>query len=162
MAAERELKPEVMSKTTLEAATADEDADRLGEMGYVQSMNRKFSKWSILAVSFSLTNSWYGVSAAMITGINSGGPVLLIYGLILLMVISVCVAISLGELASAFPNSGGQYYWTKVLAPKEYARFASYLTGWFSYTGSMFTSASISLAVGSGIVGLYQLTHPEL
>jgi len=138
------------------------DALKLAEMGYVQDLQRNFSVWSVLGVGFSLTNSWFGISAAMVTGINSGGPVLLIYGIILVAMISSCVAISLSELASALPNAGGQYFWANELAPKRYANFASYLTGWFAWAGSIFTSASVALAMGSATVGLYQLTHPKL
>lgn len=98
-------------------------------MGYVQDMKRNFSVWSVLGVGFSLTNSWFGISTALVTGINSGGPVLIIYGIILIALISTCVGISLSELASAMPNAGGQYFWANKLAPKKYAKFASYLTG---------------------------------
>ncbi|KAK3079959.1 hypothetical protein LTS18_003493, partial [Coniosporium uncinatum] len=68
----------------------------------------------------------------------------------------------LSELASALPNAGGQYFWANELAPKKYANFASYLTGWFAWAGSIFTSGSVAYAVGSALVGCYQLTHPEL
>lgn len=140
----------------------DADALKLAEMGYVQEMKRGFSVLSILAVGFSLTNSWFGVSAAMVTGINSGGPVLLVYGIIMIALISVGVGVSLSELASAMPNAGGQYFWANELAPKKYARAASYMTGWFGYTGAIFTSASVSLSMASAIVGMYQLGHPDL
>lgn len=140
----------------------DADAQKLAEMGYQPSMKRNFSVWSVMGVGFSLTNSWFAISAALITGINSGGPVLIIYGIILLGLISTCVGISLSELASAFPNAGGQYFWANELAPKKYASFASYLTGWFAWAGSLFTSASIALAVGSASVGCYQLANPDL
>lgn len=46
-------------------ADADVDARKLEEMGYEQVMERKFSVWSVLGVGFSLTNSWWAVSAAM-------------------------------------------------------------------------------------------------
>jgi hypothetical protein len=91
-------------------AGLDHDAAKLAEMGYTQDMTRNFSVWSVLGVGFSLTNSWFGISAALITGINSGGSVLIIYGIILVALISTCVGISLSELASAFPNSGGQVH----------------------------------------------------
>lgn len=42
----------------------------------------------------------------MVTGINSGGPVLLVYGIIVVMLVSICVGVSLSELASALPNAG--------------------------------------------------------
>lgn len=139
----------------------DADALKLAEMGYVQDMRRNFSVWSVLGVGFSLTNSWFGISAAMVAGINSGGPVLLIYGIIAIFLVSNCVGISLSELASAFPNAGGQYFWANELAPKKYANFASYATGWFAWAGAIFTSASVSLAMGSAAVGCYQLLHPD-
>ncbi|KAF2190535.1 choline transport protein-like protein [Zopfia rhizophila CBS 207.26] len=139
----------------------DEDALKLAEMGYTQDLKRNFSVWSVLGVGFSLTNSWFGISAAMITGIYSGGPLLIIYGIILIALISTCVGISLSELASAFPNAGGQYFWANELAPKRYANFASYLTGWFAWWGSIFTSASVASAMGSALVGCWQLGHPD-
>lgn len=143
-------------------STIDQDAIKLNEMGYSQELNRKFSVWSVLGVGFSLTNSWFGISVALVTGINSGGPVLIIYGIILIALISTCVGISLSELASAMPNSGGQYFWANELAPKRYANFASYLTGYFAWAGSVFTSASVALAAGSALVGCWQLAHADL
>lgn len=140
----------------------DHDALKLTEMGYLPVLKRNYSVLSILGVGFSLTNSWFAISAALITGISSGGPVLIIYGIIMLCLISICVGISLSELASAFPNAGGQYFWASELAPRRWAGFASYLTGWCAWAGSVFTSASVALAVGSGLMGCYQLSHPDL
>src|SRR5579862_2127511 len=71
----------------------------IAEMGYTQDMRRNFSVWSVLAVGFSVTNSWFGISAALVTGINSGGPILIVYGIILIALISTCVGISLSELS---------------------------------------------------------------
>ncbi|KAI9709921.1 MAG: hypothetical protein M1820_002999 [Bogoriella megaspora] len=139
----------------------DADALKLAHMGYTQDIRRKYTVWSVLGVGFSLTNSWYGISAGLATGINSGGPLLFIYGIILIFLISIGVGVSLSELASAFPNAGGQYYWTSELAPKKYSDFASYLTGWFGWAGAIFTSASVALATGAGLVGCYQLGHPD-
>lgn len=145
-----------------DSSSIDQDAMKLAEMGYTQDMQRNFSVWSVLGVGFSLTNSWFGISAALVTGINSGGPILVIYGIILIALVSTAVGITLSELASAFPNAGGQYFWANELAPRKYANFASYLTGWFAWAGSIFTSASVALAMGSALVGCYQLSHPDL
>ncbi|KAK5689613.1 choline transporter [Elasticomyces elasticus] len=68
--------------------TDDADAVRLAELGYTQVLSRKFSVWSLLGVGFSLTNSWFGLSAAMVTGINSGGTALIIYGVIIVACVS--------------------------------------------------------------------------
>ncbi|CAA9960181.1 hypothetical protein P3342_005610 [Pyrenophora teres f. teres] len=142
-------------------ASVDADALKLAEMGYTQDMKRKYTVWSVLGVGFSLTNSWFGISAALITGISSGGPLLIIYGIILIALVSICVGISLSELASAMPNAGGQYFWAGELAPKRFTRLASYMTGWLAWWGAMFTSASVALSIGSAIMGCYQLGHPD-
>ena len=140
----------------------DKDALRLQQMGYKQDLQRNFSVWSILGVGFSVTNSWFGVSASLVTSILSGGPVLLLYGIPAMALIGSAVGATLAELASAYPNAGGQYYWASVLAPKRYARIASYSTGWFAWAGSIFTSASVTLSAAYAIVGTYQLSHPDL
>lgn len=94
----------------------DTDAAALAQMGYTQDLKRNYTWFSLLGVGFALTNSWWGISAALITGINSGGPVQIVYGLILFALISTCVGISLSELASALPNAGGQYFVSRILA----------------------------------------------
>ncbi|KAL8968075.1 MAG: hypothetical protein Q9197_005068, partial [Variospora fuerteventurae] len=140
----------------------DPDAMKLAGMGYKQDLRRNYTVLSVLGVGFSLTNSWWGISAALITGISSGGTVLIVYGIILLALISTCVGISLSELASAYPNAGGQYFWASELAPRRYANFTSYLTGWLGWAGSIFTTASVALGTGAACVGCWQLAHPDL
>lgn len=159
---EMKIRPSISDDNIEGLKSADLDEAHLAEMGYKQDMRRNYSVISVLGVGFSLTNSWFGISAALITGINSGGPVLIVYGIILIALISTCVGISLSELASAYPNAGGQYFWANELAPRRFANFASYLTGWFAWAGSIFTSASVALAVGSAGVGCWQLSHPDL
>ncbi|KAE8418011.1 amino acid/polyamine transporter I, partial [Aspergillus pseudocaelatus] len=146
-----------------DVATGNSDADarRLAEMGYTQDMQRNFSVISLLGVAFSLANSWFGISASLITGINSGGTVLTIYGIPWITFVSTCVGVTLSELASAMPNAGGQYFWASELSPKKYAAFASYLTGWLAWAGAMFTCASVALSLGSAGVGMWQLSHPD-
>ncbi|KAI5292500.1 hypothetical protein KEM55_007753, partial [Ascosphaera atra] len=144
-----------------EKGVYDSDDNRLAAMGYTQELNRNFSVLSLLGVGFSLTNSWFGISTSMITGLSSGGPVLVMYGIPWSTFVSTCVGATLSELASALPNAGGQYYWTQQLARPDHARFASYLTGYFSWAGAIFSSSSTSLGLAQIVVGLYQLNHPD-
>ncbi|CEP62442.1 Hnm1p LALA0_S05e05754g [Lachancea lanzarotensis] len=124
-------------------------------------LRRQFSIWSILGVGFGLTNSWFGISASMVTGISSGGPMMIVYGIIIIALISVCIAVSLGELSSAYPHAGGQFWWSLKLAPPKYKRFAAYMCGSLAYAGSVFTSASTTLSVATEVVGMYALAHPD-
>lgn len=124
-------------------------------------LRKSFSLWSILGVGFGLTNSWFGISASMVTGISSGGPMMIVYGIVIVALISICIGVSLGELSSAYPHAGGQFWWSLKLAPKKHKRFAAYLCGSFAYAGSVFTSASTTLSVATELVGMYALTHPD-
>lgn len=145
-----------------EKAADQTDDDRLAEMGYTQELQRNFSVLSVLGVGFSLTNSWFGISTSMITGISSGGPVLVMYGIPWSTFISTCVGGTLSELASSMPNAGGQYYWAQQLASRKWSAVASYLTGYFAWAGAIFSSASTSLGLAQIVVGLYQLNNPDL
>ncbi|KAJ5343994.1 hypothetical protein MYU51_002023 [Penicillium brevicompactum] len=140
---------------------SNSDAARLAEMGYTQDLNRNFNILSLVGIAFCMSNSWFGISASMITGINSGGTVLIIYGLLWITFISLGVGASLSELASAMPNAGGQYFWAFELAPRKYAHFASYLSGWFGYAGAIFACSSVVLGLGQAAVGMWQLGHPD-
>ncbi|KAE8135553.1 amino acid/polyamine transporter I [Aspergillus pseudotamarii] len=158
---EKEPNVNPASKGENASGADDSDALRLAEMGYTQDLQRNFSILSLVGIAFCMSNSWFGISASLITGISSGGTVLIVYGLIWIGFISTCVGASLSELASSMPNAGGQYFWANELAPKKYARFASYFTGWFGYAGAIFACASVALSLGSAGVGMWQLGHPE-
>ncbi|ANZ73201.1 BA75_00544T0 [Komagataella pastoris] len=137
----------------------DKDDLILAQLGYEPELNRNFSVWSVLGVGFGLTNSWFGISASLVTGISSGGPMMIVYGIMIIAAVSTCIGITLSELASAYPSSGGQYVWAKVLAPK-YPVLA-FLCGSFSYAGSIFSSTSTTVATVQIAVAFYELTHAD-
>lgn len=124
-------------------------------------LKRTFSVWSILGIGFGLTNSWFGISASLITGIQSGGPMLIVYGIIIIAFISYCVGITLSEMSSAIPSAGGQYVWTRVLSPKKYSNILAYLCGSFAWAGALFTSASMALSIANEIMGFWVMMHPD-
>lgn len=124
-------------------------------------LKRTFSVWSILGIGFGLTNSWWGVSAGLVAGIQSGGPMMIVYGVIIIACVSSCVGITLSEMSSAIPSAGGQYIWTKVLSPKKYSGFLAYLCGSFAWAGAEFMSTSITLSIAEEIMAFWVLMHPN-
>ncbi|KAL7662890.1 Choline transport protein [[Candida] zeylanoides] len=140
--------------------------EKLSDDSSVQSsvnvgLKRTFSMWSVLGIGFGLTNSWFGISASLITGIQSGGPMLIVYGIIIIASVSYCIGITLSELSSAIPSAGGQYVWTRVLSPRKYSSFLAYLCGSLAWAGAIFTSASMALSIAQEVMGFWNLTHPE-
>lgn len=130
---------------------------QLAEMGYKPELRRNFSVFSLLGIGFGLTNSWFGISASLITSISSGGPLMIVYGISIIAFVSTFIGITLSELVSGYPNSGGQYFWTLELAPKKSSRFLAYMCGGLAWAGSVFSSASVSVSIAQTICGMYAL-----
>ena len=75
----------------------------------------------MLAFAATLQASWEAIGASMSAGLENGGPVALIYGLILTIIGSLAMALSLAELASMLVDclinrSGDESVSTNVLA----------------------------------------------
>ena len=84
---------------------------------------------NIIALGFNVCNSWVAIASTLAIAVTAGGPVTLIYGLVIAFVIYAAVAASLAELASVYPSAGGQYHFTSVLAPQKWSRGLSYICG---------------------------------
>lgn len=78
-----------------------------------------------MGLSHSITNTAIAITVGLASGIAMGGPPLFFYGFIMMALVALCVAVSLGELASGLPHSGGQYFWVATLAPPGMRRFCS-------------------------------------
>ena len=67
----------------------------------------------------------------------NGGAMVAFWGWIIMSLITVCIAVSLGEIASRYPVSGGVYYWTYMLSKPKWAPIASWIVGWLSVIGNI-------------------------
>ncbi|QKD61111.1 hypothetical protein BFJ63_vAg15772 [Fusarium oxysporum f. sp. narcissi] len=137
------------------------DAARLMAMGYQPQMRRDISTLQLIGVAFMVTASWLGVLGGFTTGVVVGGSVCLIYGLIIVGVFSTFFAITLGELASAMPTAGGQYYWVSVLAPKKLSRPSAFFTGLCNLAGGVVATAGSSVLLGNMVLACVKLYQPS-
>ncbi|KAL6853904.1 hypothetical protein ACP4OV_019933 [Aristida adscensionis] len=115
-----------------ESAGADRDRARLQQLGYKQELKRGLSVVSNFAFSFAIVSVLTGVTTTYNTGLRYGGPVSMTLGWLVVSVFNGCVALSMAEICSAYPTSGGLYYWSAKLAGKDWAPLASWVTGWFN------------------------------
>ena len=69
-------------------------------------------------------------------GLAYGGPAVLIWGWVLTSLMTMCVGLSMSELASAFPVSGGLYFWAFMLG-RQCGPFASWCVGWMNFLGQV-------------------------
>jgi amino acid transporter len=64
------------------------------------------------------------------------------WGWLVAMIGIQCVAMSMAELCSSMPTSGGLYYAAAVLAPPGYGPFAAWITGWSNWLAQVTAAPS--------------------
>jgi amino acid permease len=131
----------------LAARGSDSDGDELlNAMGYTAELKRNRSTWHVAFMSFVLASIPYGLATTLYYPLQGGGPVVVVWGWLLVSLIILCVAASLGEITSVYPTAGGVYYQTFMLAPSGFRRVAAYICGWAYVVGNI----TITLAVQFG------------
>ncbi|KAF1957842.1 hypothetical protein CC80DRAFT_534361 [Byssothecium circinans] len=63
-------------------------------------------------------------------------------------------------MCSAYPVAGGQYSWVAILAPRQWARGASYICGWFMLIGILAMGATNNFIAANFFIGIAHLNHP--
>ena len=93
--------------------------------------SRDLGLLAIVAIGWNICNSWAAIAATLAISVASGGPVTLIYGIIIIFIFGGACALSMAEIASVHPTAGGQYHWTSILAPEAASRgLVSGCEGW--------------------------------
>lgn len=87
-------------------------------------------------------------------GLIAGGVAGLFWSYIWTYAGMTLVVLSLAEMASMAPTSGGQYHWVSEFAPPEYQKLLSYFTGWMSAMSWQAGAASGPFLVGTIIQSL--------
>ena len=121
-------------------AHLDDDERKLAELGYKQELQRSWSGFSNFAISFSIISILAGCFTTFGQGWNSGGPAAIAWGWPLLSAMILCIGLCLAELVSAYPTSGGVYWWAATLAGPR----AGFYTGWLNLIGLVATLASVA------------------
>ncbi|KAL5376213.1 hypothetical protein DPSP01_010676 [Paraphaeosphaeria sporulosa] len=122
-------------------------ADELLEaMGYKSELVRSRSTFQVAFMSFVMASVPYGLTTTLYYPVVNGGPVDIIWGWVLVSLIILCVAASLGEITSVYPTAGGVYYQSFMLSPPQYRKIVSWICGWAFVVGNI----TITLAVNFG------------
>ncbi|EHL03464.1 putative Uncharacterized amino-acid permease [Glarea lozoyensis 74030] len=114
-----------------EGLTADEAA--LVALGYKQEFKREFSLWTTFCVSFAVLGLLPSFASTLYYGMGYAGPGGMVWGWLISWFFIQCVAMSMAELCSSMPTSGGLYYAAAVLAPPGYGPFVAWITGWSNW-----------------------------
>jgi amino acid transporter len=118
----------------------DDDEQHLARLGYVQELQRSWSGFSNFAISFSIISILAGCFTSFGLGWNNGGPAAIAWGWPIISVFILIIGLCMSELVSAFPTSGGIYWWAaKLGGPK-----AGFYTGWLNLIGLIAILASVA------------------
>ncbi len=118
----------------------DDDELLLAELGYKQELHRSWSGFSNFAISFSIISILAGCFTSFGLGWNNGGPAAIAWGWPIISVFILVIGFCMAELVSAFPTSGGIYWWASKLGGVK----AGYYTGWLNLIGLLAIVASVA------------------
>ncbi|MDP1711627.1 MAG: amino acid permease [Candidatus Nanopelagicaceae bacterium] len=122
-----------------------DDERRLAELGYKQELNRSWSSFSNFAISFSIISILAGCFTTFAQGWNNGGPIAISIGWPLISAFILIIGLCMSELASAYPTSGGIYWWASKLGGAK----AGFYTGWLNLIGLLAVTASVGYGAAS-------------
>jgi len=120
--------------------TQSSDEALLAELGYKQELNRTWSAFSNFAISFSIISILAGCFTTFGQAWNNGGPVAISIGWPLISIFILVIGLCMSELVSAYPTSGGIYWWAAKLGGAK----AGYYTGWLNLIGLLAVDASVA------------------
>jgi amino acid transporter len=128
----------------------DLDARDLQKMGYAQELFRQMGGFSSFAVSFSVISILTGATQLYGYGLTNGGPLQMSLGWGIVSLFTLLVALSMAELASAYPTAGALYHWAHVLG----GRTLGWFTACFNAVGQFAILAGIDYGMTVLLVGL--------
>lgn len=128
-----------------------EDMKVLHGMGYAQELSRSMSKFSNFAISFSIICILSGGINSFAQAISSVGGAGAGIGWIVGCVISGMFALSMAQIASAFPTAGGLYHWGSILGN----RFWGWLTAWLNLLGLITVLGAINIGTAYFFAGTF-------
>lgn len=142
--------------------TCQEGATLEVNIGYDTQLQPNRSQLAVVGMAIAIAAVPYGMGGPLMSAIYGGGQLSLFLGLIVVLILDGCVAISLAELSSRFPTSSGLYYWTHQLVESEdWKNFASFTTGWCWLIGNWTIALSVNFGFASLIAATVAIYHPE-
>jgi len=129
-----------MSDHSVADPLISEDERLLRELGYRQELARRMSGFSNFAISFSIICILAGGITSFHVGLCSAGGASIGLGWPLVCLFSLSVALTMAQVASAFPTAGGLYHWASILG----GRGIGWLTAWFNLAGLIAVLAAVN------------------
>lgn len=128
-----------------------EDLKVLHGMGYAQELERRMSRFSNFAISFSIICILSGGINSLAQATAGAGGIGVGLGWPIGCAISGVFALAMAQIASAYPTAGGLYHWGSILGN----RFTGWLTAWFNLLGLVTVLGAINAGTWTFFYGAF-------
>ncbi|KAI1073148.1 hypothetical protein LB507_009106 [Fusarium sp. FIESC RH6] len=124
----------------------------LNASGHSDQLTRQYGLVGLTGIAVTVNNAWVVLGSSISVSILSGGISGVIYGLIVAVFYYTFIGLSLAELSSSCPSSGGVYHWATIAAGPKWGRVTGFYAGWINFYGWMFGLASlVQVAANAGV-----------
>jgi len=131
----------------------NEDEAALARLGYKQELSRSWSGFSNFAISFSIISILAGCFTTFGQAWSNGGPIAISWGWPIISIFILIIGFTMSELVSAYPTSGGIYWWSAKLGGPA----AGFFTGWLNLIGLIAVTASVAYGAANFVDILFSL-----
>ncbi|ORX62624.1 hypothetical protein DM01DRAFT_1387522 [Hesseltinella vesiculosa] len=139
----------ISEKESGDISGLDYDAQRLKDLGYKQEFNREINQLVQFGFGFAvvavLPNWLLNFGSSMV----SGGPASMFFGWLIVSPFVMCIALSISEVISAYPVSGGVYSWCFLLTNEEWGPFVSWVFAYINLAGMIATQGTLAWSCAS-------------
>lgn len=142
------------------AGTAPDRRD-MYRMGKAQEFKRNFTFIPIFGFAAVLMITWEGMLNALSYPLPNGGLPTMVYMFLVAWFGFGAAILTMAEMASMAPTSGGQYHWVSEFAPPSCQKILSYVVGWFCVLGWQSGIAGQCFTVALQIQGLVILNKGD-
>ncbi|EIN03859.1 amino acid transporter [Punctularia strigosozonata HHB-11173 SS5] len=147
--------------TTVEVTDATDDDAYLEQMGYKQEFRRDFTFLGLFSLVSSELAVLPGVAGTIWYTMGYMGLIGMTWGWLVAAVMGQFLVYSLAELSSAYPTSGGLYYWAYMTASPRWRMLSCYVVAWSMIISTPLACVSITYSAAQLLVATVQVGLPD-
>ncbi|PAV19134.1 APC amino acid permease [Pyrrhoderma noxium] len=129
----------------------DHEDERLRQLGIRRELRKEFSNFSTISFAICIMGVAATLTATFNTPIILGGRAVAIWSWLMGSFGCIAIAVSVAELVSAYPTSGGLYTCTAFVVPARYRASVTFVTAWITFLGQLSGMASTNFALSQMI-----------
>lgn len=125
------------------------DEAKLAAFGYKQEFSRNYGFFSAFSFAFAISGLLGTISVTIVYPIWSGGPAGMVWCWFVGAFGCLSIGLSVAEITSCFPTSGGMYYVISHLVPEKYVPILCWINGWMYLIGAITGPAAADFGAAS-------------